>query len=326
MDKKIKNGSKDEPFFYNDWISYDYESLLIHEYPSALECTSLLDSAVAQAETIYETIDSPAVFISGGIDSQFIALAFAKFNIPNVFIKNIYEPPKGEPSSNWIEEYFVKTFCEKNNLPLTIVENRYNKDSLMEFLLETKYWSTGTGTGTIFQLPIIKEYDGFPITGDGHFVFRREGNTCWGEFKKPGLILSDGIKCENQILFDFYAPYMFQYYEYAHKNIPEIQYMPKMEAKNLIYTHGMGHFPFRPKLSGWEFLDYTTDYYSLTAIDWSNDHNYNARLNRGPQVLARVLGLDYEWVLNKFTNQNSDSNRMIKLYEFETKYYGDIKK
>ena len=67
-------------------------------------------------------------------------------------------------------------------------------------------------------------------------LFLREKNTCRGVFKKPGLTLSQGIRVEKQILFDLYYNYMFQYYEYMHRTTPEIQYLTKMESKNLIYT------------------------------------------------------------------------------------------
>ena len=51
----------------------------------------------------------------------------------------------------------------------------------------------------------------------------------------------------------------------------KIQYLTKMESKNLIYTQ-LG-LPFRPKLGGWEFLNESPDYSSHSVIDWSNDHS-----------------------------------------------------
>ena len=66
-----------------------------------------------------------------------------------------------------------------------------------------------------------------------------------------------------------------------------------MEAKNLIYTQ-LG-FPFRPKLSGWEFLDDAGDYSNLSTIDWSNDHSKHARLTRGIDIIVDKLDLAGGW-------------------------------
>ena len=108
-------------------------------------------------------------------------------------------------------------------------------------------------------------------------------------------------------MFDFYYNYMFQYYENMHRTTPEIQCLTKMEAKNLIYTQ-LG-LPFRPKLSGWEFLD-ESDYSSLSVIDWSNDHSQKARLTRGINVMVEKLGLSKKlsekYIQLKLNNQKED--------------------
>ena len=132
------------------------------------------------------------------------------------------------------------------------------------------------------------------------------------------MTLSQGIRVEKQILFDLYYNYMFQYYEYMHRTTPEIQYLTKMESKNLIYTQ-LG-LPFRPKLSGWEFLDEEGNYPSLPVIDWSNDHSWMARLTRGVNVMVDKLGVPEKYIEHKLNNQRSDSSRFVTLYEFQTKY------
>jgi len=220
---------------------------------------------------------------------------------------------------NELDYFFVTQFCNKHNIDLKIIDLEFNQDSLRDFLLEHSYFDTGTGSGTIFLLEGIKRHKGgTPITADGHFVFERDGDICRGVFKKPGLTLSQGIRVEEQILFDLYYNYIFQYYEHMHRTTPEIQYLTKMESKNLIYTQ-LG-LPFRPKLSGWEFLDEEGNYPNLSIIDWSNDHSWMARLTRGVNVMVDKLGVPEKFIEHKLNNQKSDSSRFVTLYEFQTKY------
>lgn len=297
--------------FHKDWLYYDYQDLIVNKYPLGDTPVSLIDALKKQAKTIHEEIENPIVFMSGGIDSQAVALAFKGLkNVRYVFICPTFEGRKCET-----EYFFATQFAQKHDIPLEIVEEEYDRDSLKAFLEEKNFWNTGTGAGTIFQLPVIERErkNGYPITADGHFVYERRGERCYGTFKKPGLVLSQGIKLENQILFDFYAPYMFMYYEQAHIENPELQYHKKIEAKNLIYNE-LG-FPFRPKLSGWEFL---IDMEHLPVVDWSNDHSYLTRSGmRGPEVIAKLLDIPKEVVQNKLSIQfSSDSSRYITLYEF----------
>ena len=314
--------------FHNNWITYDYKDLTVNEYPNKnFTPTTLEDALVRQAKSIFNDV-KPIVFLSGGIDSQAIALGFilAELEVEYVYIRlsfcNYYDQ----------QDYFFATqFCKKHNINLKIIDLEFDKDSLRDFLLEQDYFNTPTGTGTIFLLEGIRRYkgDGIPILGDGKLVFENINNKCKGIFKKPGLALSYGIKLENQILFDFHYNYIFQYYEHIHRTTPEIQYLSKMEAKNLIYTK-LG-FPFRPKLSGWEFLDDTGDYSSLSVIDWSNDHSEEARITRGINAIVNKLDLSEKYttklinsvIKNKLKKQEIDNNNYITLYEFDTKYYYD---
>ena len=62
--------------FYNDWITYDYVDLIINEYPNKnFNPTTFKDALIRQAKTIASEVE-PVVFISGGIDSQAMALGF----------------------------------------------------------------------------------------------------------------------------------------------------------------------------------------------------------------------------------------------------------
>ena len=301
--------------FYNDWITYDYVDLIINEYPNKnFNPTTFKDALIRQAKTIASEVE-PVVFISGGIDSQAMALGFI---LADIDVKYVHIRPMYNGYYNEIEYFFVTQFCKKHNINLNIIDLEYDKKSLRDFLLETDYFNTGVGSGTIFLLEGIRRHNnGTPITADGHFVFEREGNKCRGVFKKPGLTLSYGIKVEEQILFDLYYNYIFQYYEHMHRTIPELQYFPKMETKNLIYTQ-LG-LPFRPKLSGWEFLDEENNYLNLSIIDWSNDHSKIARLTKGVYIMAEKLGVSEKYIECKLNNQKDDSSRFVTLYEFELK-------
>jgi hypothetical protein len=302
--------------FHNDWITYDYEDLTINEYPNKdFIPTTFQDALIRQAKAIYNDVD-PTVFLSGGIDSQAIALGFI---LANLDVEYVYIRPSYCGHYNELDYFFATQFCNKHNIDLKVIDLEFNQDSLRDFLLEHNYFDTGTGSGTIFLLEGIKRHKGgTPITADGHFVFERDGDICRGVFKKPGLTLSQGIRVEEQILFDLYYNYIFQYYEHMHRTTPEIQYLTKMESKNLIYTQ-LG-LPFRPKLSGWEFLDEEGNYPNLSVIDWSNDHSWMARLTRGVNVMVDKLGVPEKFIEHKLNNQRSDSSRFVTLYEFQTKY------
>ncbi len=338
--------------YHNNWFDYDYKDFKINEYPNKnFTPTTFEDALVRQAKTIFDDVN-PTVFLSGGIDSQAVALGFilAKLDVEYVYIRPIYYG-----YYNKQDFFFATQFCKRWNIDLTVIDLEFNKKSLKEFLLKHEFFNNGTGSGTIFLLEGIRRYtgDGFPVTGDGHLIFDNTDNEkkvgppitinghfifdssggimrhklhpkCRGLIKKPGLGLSNGIKMENQILFDYYYNYMYQYYEHIHRTTPEIQYLPKMEAKNLIYTQ-LG-FPFRPKLSGWEFLDDAGDYSNLSTIDWSNDHSKHARLTRGIDIIVDKLDLAGGWrddkeafKKHKLSHQKKDSDRWITLYEFEPK-------
>jgi hypothetical protein len=100
-----------------------------------------------------------------------------------------------------------------------------------------------------------------------------------------------------------------------HQTTPEIQVLPEYEAKNLSYTK-LG-FPFRPKLSGWEFLC-EEDYSKLSTVDWSNDHSKFARLANGAETILKAVGLPVSLAKNKPAYVDSDC--YVELYKFETEH------
>ena len=75
--------------FHNDWITYDYKNLTINEYPNKdFIPTTFQDALIRQAKAIYSDV-KPTVFLSGGIDSQAIALGFilAELEVEYVYIR-----------------------------------------------------------------------------------------------------------------------------------------------------------------------------------------------------------------------------------------------
>ena len=67
--------------YHKDWITYDYQTLEINEYPNKNFYPTTFKYALRkQAEVIAEDV-KPAVFVSGGIDSQAIAYAFKLSNL-----------------------------------------------------------------------------------------------------------------------------------------------------------------------------------------------------------------------------------------------------
>ena len=303
--------------YHNNWFDYDLKDFKINEYPNVnYTPTTLEDALVRQAKTIYNDL-KPAVFISGGIDSQAMALGFIQAELD---VEYVYIRPSYYGSYNKQDYFFAEQFCKKHNINLKIIDLEFDKDSLKDFLFKHDFFNTITGSGTIFLLEGIRQYkgDGIPLTSDGHFIFDNTDNNefyhhpkCRGKFK-----FDPAINMDNQILFIFYYNYILQYYEYMHRTTPEIQYLAKMEAKNLIYTQ-LG-FPFRPKMSGWEFLHDDGDYSSLSTIDWSNDHGRQARITKGINVIVEKLGISENYIKDKFEGQKDYINNVfITLYEFD---------
>jgi len=275
--------------------------------------TTFRDAIRRQAKAILNDV-KPAVFVSGGIDSQTMAWAFNTFvhDVDYVYIRSSYCGQYNE-----LEYFFVSQFCKRHHINLQIIDLEFDKSSLRDFLLESDYFNTPVGSGTVFRLEGIRRYegDGVPVIAVSNFAFVNDGSLCKGIFRKPGTGLSYGIPLNEQIIFDQHSNYIFQCYEHYHKIIPELQYLKRIESKNIIYTN-MG-FPFRPKMSGWEFLDEKNDYSTLSTIDWSNDHGKNARFVRGIEVIVDVLDLPKEYIGMKLEHQKDDSDNFVTLYEFE---------
>lgn len=302
------------------WFDYDYENFVIHDRVGIDTVQSLDNSLAKQALKIMGS-HHPLVFVSGGIDSQVMALAFARTKEPATYV---YIRPRLDLWYNEVEYAYAQAFAHEHGIELEVVDLFFeDSEHLGEFLLENDYFNSPVGTGTVFLLEGIRRarerFDGTPVTADGHFVFTRKDATCMGSFKKPGLTLSEGIRLEDQILFDFYSSDMFAYYEWTHRNTLQYQIPTRMEAKNIFYNE-LG-IQLRPKMSGWEFLDSQHDYSTLSTIDFANDHSKSARHTMGIEAICDTMGIDLSMVETKKRLQKDDSDRFITLYRFGTEVF-----
>jgi hypothetical protein len=306
-------------FYYNDWCTYDNNVLSVNDYDQyELDSVNFNDVLQMQANKINCAHNNYVVFISGGIDSQTKALGFilARIDVDFVILKHTYNS-----KSNDLEIFYAQQFCNKHNVKLTIYEIKYTRVDLEELILEQEFLTTPVGSGALFQFDGMRKYISETgkkiVTSHGHFSMRRVNQICSGYFWKPNTGILHGLDMDNIIVFDMYAPYIYKYYEHMHRTTPEIQILPEYEAKNLSYT--VLNLPFRPKLSGYEFLcgkDYTT----LSTVDWADDHSKKARLANGVETILNASGISdiSQIVINK--PKYSPVNDYVKLYEFKSNH------
>lgn len=307
-----------ENYFFNNWCQFDGNELKVNHYPLEFRHHTYKEALKQQAIDIYDSTSIRTIFISGGIDSQTKALGYilAGIDCKIVFIKNTFNG-----NSNLRELFYANEFCKKHGKELNIFEVEYEKSELEEMLFEQNYFTSSVGSGNIFQYDGMKKYmelhDENIVVGIGYFFMNRTENVCHGSFLKPSFGLMVGLDLNRILLFDTYSPHVFKYYEYVHRNTPEIQFLEKYAGKNLSYIElGM---PFRPKLSSWEFLDTENDYFKLSSIDWADDHSPMARLTTGPKVICKAMGYNND-VLRSIEEHHSfdRTNIFCKVYEFET--------
>lgn len=319
MNLKQTYGNKTNmKYFLNDWCIFEYGDVVVKNYPEQFSHFTYKDALKQQAIDIYENTGIKTVFISGGIDSQTKALAFIEAGIDCkiVFIRNTF----GE-KSNDRELFYASEFCKRHKKELTIFQVDYDFEKIEQLFFDKQYFTTSIGSGNIFQYDAMEKYmemyNEKLVVGIGYFFMNRKDDICYGSFLKPNFGYMKGIDIKNIVLFDTYSPHVFKYYEYVHRNTPEIQFLQKYAGKSLSYVElGM---PFRPKLNSWEFLDFENDYFQLSSIDWSDDHSYKARLTLGVDVIAKLFKFDKYRAEKMKTEKSFDQSKCyIKLYEFKT--------
>ena len=303
----------------NDWCTLENNDVKLKNYPMQFSHFTYKDALKQQAIDIYENTGIKTIFMSGGIDSQTKALAYilAGIDCKLVFIRNMFEE-----KSNDLELFYAQEFCRKHKKELTIFEVKHTKDSIEQTLFERGFFTTTVGLGNSLQFEGMKKYMDIHhediVTSHGYLFMCREKETCFGEFLKPGFGYMRGLDTSRILLFDNYSPTLYKYYEYAHRNTKEIQFLERYESKNLAYTE-LG-FPFRPKLIMWEFLDPKHDYTRLSTIDWADDTSRNARFTTGPYVILELLGYNQKDIERVYANKPrfNVEDCSVRLYEFET--------
>jgi len=93
--------------FHNDWITYDYNNLTVNEYPNKNFHPTTFKTALKEQSLVIAQDVKPAVFVSGGIDSQAIAFGFKSLNIDAdyIYIRSSYNGHYDK-----LEYFFVNEF------------------------------------------------------------------------------------------------------------------------------------------------------------------------------------------------------------------------
>lgn len=324
----------------DDWLyipSFN-GSPVVNNYPIHGYSTSLSDALIAQAKCIYNDFKDRRIVISlsGGIDSHQVAYGFAKANLP---VKYVYfnftfenRPEK--------ERIFIDEFAKKFDVDVDIIDYNFDKQSLKDFLLQTRYlldvkfYSSSVGL-FLFKKSHSDYLEIYPDTmfvqGDQWFDFLRSGNVCYGSLNINPIYLQDAVIFENSILtFQFYSTHLFEYFEYLHRKDKILQFHKKFQPKNLAYTE-LG-FPLRQKIGicDWQTNDFHTSP-TRTSIDFANESSFQMQLkDKRHWFLTEIFDysdLQASAIITKLKNTNlkSDygsynyhSTRYINLYSFET--------
>jgi len=283
----VNNHEKRVTTFSEGWIEYNSKDVLVLKKELSEPHENLLCALEAQANSIGDNV---AMMVSGGIDSQAAALGFSRTNldVEYVFFKTIFED-----SWNELEWLYASSFFKKYKIKPKVIDVELTKKSLQDKLIEWDFFQNWIGLGTIIQLVCFEKYaalsDRVPVSGDGHFVFENKDGLCSG-------IFSGGVHryVTDYIMFMLYADHLPAYFKKRHQNDLELQIPYKYETKNIIYNE-LG-FHFRPKLSGWEFLDKKHDYRNLGVIDFTSDHGERARYCTGEECIVDVLSINNKYL------------------------------
>lgn len=303
----------------NNWLSFPDKNELIvvdESYQDVLVCNTLSGALRRNAKAIHDDYPNLCVLLSGGVDSHAMSIGFRHIPCKHIFIRFTFE----DGSSNSLEEFFAVNYAKRNRIKLDILEYHITYKHFIELLESKNFFSTETGLGALIQLNAYdKVREKYPnhelVVGTPLMCFERENNKCRGVIPSPYRGLAQGYDPEKYILFYYYSPYVFRYYQHIHETKPEIQVFKKYQPKNLAFTE-LG-LPFRPKMNGWESLT-NVDFQNLTTIDFGNDHNiYNyiaTKIFKNETKLTPTL-----W--SALIKSKPRFNKMNILYEFEIEKY-----
>jgi hypothetical protein len=307
-----------------NWLTWPEknEKTIINIYPMFDDYPESLKEALKlQAKYICDNYDNLVIFFSGGVDSQQAAWAFREIgaDVEYVFMMYIHED-----KYNKEEFFFAKSFANKHNIEFQ-VETIDTSDMLIDVIVQDfDYFECETGFGALLQQYGFKEYvQKNPkknlVISYGNFLYKREGDVCYGMVPSPYRGTTQGFCHDEYIAFYFYTPIIFQYYEYLHRMDRELQYLKRYQPKNLAFTE-LG-WNLRPKMNSWEqFSD--DDYEDFTMINFGDDHYfYGNGLVGGTRSYLKHSLLSEKDKINfreKKKIKQSFTDYYFPLYEFKT--------
>jgi hypothetical protein len=320
---------------HNNWIYNDVINGRLKTDPSQkLNMTvekTYLETIIKQANLIFDKHKKLMVTVSGGIDSQTIAYAFIKANLP---VEYVFADFQLDTHHNDLEKTFALQFAKDNNINLKIIDFKYTFDDIEYLMFETGYF-TGirNGIGGTFQFDFLRKMtDMYPnhviVTGCGGFKFLRTNNTCSGNILDVfngvnAFCLNDDDDSKKKIgsqatSFIYYSPIVVDYYQSKHRMNKMLQYPTSYQPKNMSYTE-LG-FPMRYKLSSAEHMNGEYDYKTITRLNFGRDVQVQMDILGGNyQFLYDRLAKKYSWDLIKRLRQLKHvGDRYVELYNFET--------
>jgi len=317
--------TKDNWLYFPDAAS----APIVNKYPLHGLHNSLTEASIAQAKYLYNDFKDRRIVIclSGGVDSQLAAFAFAKANLPvkylyfNITLEN--RPEK--------ERIYVDEFVNRYEIDLEIINYNFSKHELKNFLNREKYHPREMTVGFRIFRKFFNDYietypDTLFVRSPVPFYYLREGGVCSGAVKFDTDWL-DKIytHCPEHVSFEFYTTHLYEYYESLHMKNKLLQFHKQFQPKNFAYTE-LG-FDFREKTATPDWFD--EDFhqpYRRTCIDFADDMS----LFHLKEIDKNILKYVYEYsdkevesVLTKYTvkrRKNSEYFRRFytTLYSFKT--------
>ncbi len=131
---------------------------------------------VRAAHIIYSSTDRiPWLLLSGGIDSEIMALSFIKANVPFIGVSL-----KFSDDLNAHDLYYVKKFIKKYSIKHEMIEfnilDFFESDEFNYLAHQTKCVSPQLPT-LMSLMSIVYKKGGYPVVGSGECYFKRENDT-----------------------------------------------------------------------------------------------------------------------------------------------------
>ena len=314
----------------DNWLYFSKTTApVVNKYHSNGLHNSLTEALIAQAKCIYNDFKDRRVVISmsGGIDSQVAAFAFAKANLP---VKYVYFHITFENRPEK-ERIYVDEFAKRYEVDLEIINYNFSKHEFKNFLIKEKWHPEASPGFQLFRKCYNDYLETYPDTlfvrAPASFYYLREGCVCSGVLKFPIYLLGYMYTyCPQHVCFEFYSTHLFEYYESLHRKNKLLQFHKQFQAKNLAYTE-LG-FDLREKLATPDWFD--DDFhktFNRTSIDFASDLGDIFDLkDTANNILKYVYDYSNEQIASILRNRavkkekNSEKLKTLitNLYSFET--------